>query len=55
MANGLVGQPVGVVPISSATVQVLNPLRGLLLKPDAEQVGEQVVIAPPAAHVVEWY
>ena len=34
-------------------VQLGYPLGPLLLQAGAEQVGEQVVVAPPAAHVVQ--
>jgi len=32
-------------------VQARNPAGPLLLQADAEQVGEQVMVAPPAAHL----
>jgi hypothetical protein len=34
-------------------VQCRDPAGLLLLQPDAEQVGEQVVVAPPAAHLIQ--
>jgi hypothetical protein len=34
-------------------VQLRDPLGSFLFKTDAQQVGEQVVVAPPAAHLVE--
>ena len=34
-------------------MQLGHPLRLLLLQTGAKQIGEQVVVAPPAAHLVE--
>jgi hypothetical protein len=53
MADGIVGQPVPLVPRPRGPVQLDRPVRPLLLEPCAEQGGEQVVVAPPAAHLVQ--
>jgi hypothetical protein len=53
MADGLVGQALCLVPGGHGPVQLLHPLGPLLLEADAEQVGEQVVVAPPAPHLVQ--
>jgi hypothetical protein len=54
VADGLVGQALGLMPGGRGPVQLLHPAGGLLLgEADPEQVGEQVVIPPPAPHLVQ--
>ena len=53
VADGVVGQPVLGVPGRGVAVQLRQASRLLLLQAGAEQVGEQVVIAPPAAHLIQ--
>jgi hypothetical protein len=53
VADGFVGQAVCLVPGGRGPVQVLHPVGLLLLQADAEQVGEQVMVAPPAPHLVQ--
>ena len=40
-------------PGGRGPVKRRNPARPLLLQAGAEQVGEQVVVAPPAAHLIQ--
>ena len=49
----IVGQPALLIPGRSVTVQHRNPAGLFLLQPGAQQVGEQVMVAPPAAHLIE--
>jgi len=51
--QGIVGQPMLLVPGGRGSVQRHAPAGPLLLQPGAEQVGEQVVVAPPAAHLIQ--
>jgi hypothetical protein len=53
MANGLVGQPVLLAPAGRGPVQPSYPLGLGLGEAGAEQVGEQLVVAPLAAHLVQ--
>ena len=52
VADRLVGQPLPLVPPRGVPVQAPGVL-GVLLQPGPEEVGEQVVVAPPAPDVVE--
>ena len=52
MPDGVVGQPVLLQPGGRVAVYHGDPL-GLLLEAGAEQVGEQMVVAPPAAHLIQ--
>ena len=51
--DGVFGQPVLGVPGRGVAVQLRRAPGLLLLQAGAEQVGEQVVIAPPAAHLIQ--
>ena len=53
VADGVVGQPVPGVPRRGVAVQLRRASGLLCLQAGAEQVGEQVVIAPPAAHLIQ--
>jgi hypothetical protein len=53
VVDGLVGQPLGPVPGGRGPVQLGHPLGPLLGQADTQQVGEQVVVAPPAPHLVQ--
>ena len=53
VADGVVGQPAPGVPRRGLAVQRGYAAGLLLLQAGLEQVGEQVVIAPPAAHLVQ--
>ena len=49
----VIGQLVLLVPGGRVTVQLRQPGRLFLLQAGTEQVGEQVVVAPPAAHLIQ--
>jgi len=49
----VVDQPVRLAPGGRGAVQLDHSLGLLLGEADAEQVGEQVVVAPPAAHLIQ--
>jgi len=51
--HSVVGQPVLLTPGSRVAVQSRDPPGLLLLQAGAEQVGQQVVVAPPAAHLIQ--
>ena len=51
----VIGQIVLLVPGGRGPVQCRHPGGPFLLQPGAEQVGEQVVVAPPAAHLIQWH
>ena len=51
--DGLIGQPVLLAPGRGVAVQLRRAAGLFLLQAGAEQVGEQVVIAPPAAHLIQ--
>ena len=53
MPDRIIGQLVPGVPGRGAAVQLRLPAGLLLAQAGAEQVGEQVVIAPPAAHLIQ--
>ena len=53
MPYRVVGQPVLLAPGGGVAVQARHPVGLLLLQAGAEQVGEQVVVAPPAAHLIQ--
>ena len=54
VAHCVVGQPVLLAPGRRGPVQRRDPAGLLLLlQPGAQQVGEQVVVAPPAAHLIQ--
>ena len=52
VADGVIGQPMFGVPGRRVAVQP-NGTVGLLFQPGAQQVGEQLVVAPPAAHLIQ--
>ena len=51
--DGVVGEPVPGVPGSGVAVQLRHQAGLFLLQAGAEQVGEQVVVAPPAAELIQ--
>ena len=51
--DGVIGQRVLLVPGRGVAVQLRRAAWLFLLQPGAEQVGEQVVITPPAAHLIQ--
>ena len=53
VADGVVGQPVPGVPGRGVAVHLRYASGLLFLQAGAEQVGEQVVVAPPAAHLIQ--
>jgi hypothetical protein len=53
VADGVIGQPVVLVPGRGVAVQLCQASGLLRLQAGAEQVGEQVVIAPPAAQLIQ--
>jgi hypothetical protein len=53
VADRLLGQPVGLEPGRRGPVQFRHPFGPLLVQAGAEQIGEQLVVAPPAAVLVE--
>ena len=53
VAHRVIGQPMLLAPGGRGPVQRRNPAGPLLLQAGAEQVGEQVVVAPPAAHLIQ--
>jgi hypothetical protein len=55
VAYRVVGEPVPLMPGGRVTVQRHCPPGPFLLQARAEQVGEQVVIAPPTAHLIQRY
>ena len=55
VAHRVVGEAMILTPGGRGPVKRRNPAGPLLLQPGAEQVGEQVVVAPPAAHLIQRY
>ena len=53
VADGVIGHPVLGVPGRGVAVQLRRAAGLFLLQAGAEQVGEQVVIAPPAAQLIQ--
>ena len=53
MPDGVIGQIMPIGPDGRVTVQRRNPVRLLVLQPGSQQVGEQMVVAPPATHLVQ--
>ncbi len=53
MPDRVIGQPALRVPGRRVTVQSGNPAGLFGLQAGAEQVGEQVVVTPPAAHLIQ--
>ena len=51
--DGVIGQPVLLAPGRGVAVQLRRAAGLFLLQAGAEQVGEQVVIAPPAAQLIQ--
>jgi len=49
----VVNQPVALQPGGRGAVQARQPLGPLLGEADEEQVREQMVITPPAAHLIQ--
>ena len=55
VAHRVVGEAMILTPGGRGPVKARNPAGPLLLQAGAEQVGEQVVVAPPAAHLIQRY
>jgi hypothetical protein len=55
MPHGVIGQAMLFGPGGRVTVQHPHPAGLLLLQPGAEQVSEQVMVAPPAADLIQWH
>jgi hypothetical protein len=53
VAHGVVGQAMLLLPGGGVAVQRRHPLGPLARQTGAEQVGEQLVVAPPATHLVQ--
>jgi hypothetical protein len=53
VTDGVVGQPLLLRPGGRRPVQLQHPLGLLALQPGAKQVSEQLVVAPPAPHLVQ--
>jgi hypothetical protein len=53
VVHRVVGQPVRLCPGGRGPVQPGHPLGPLALQAGAQQVGEQLVVAPPAAHRIQ--
>jgi hypothetical protein len=53
VVDGLVDQPLLLEPGGRSLVQVGHPVWTSPLQPRKQQLGEQVVVAPPAAHLVQ--
>ncbi len=53
VVHRIVGKAMLLTPGGRGPVKARNPARPLLLQAGAEQVGEQVVVAPPAAHLIQ--
>jgi hypothetical protein len=53
VAHRVVGEAMLLTPGGRGPVKARNPAGPLLLQAGAEQVGEQVVVAPPAAHLIQ--
>jgi hypothetical protein len=53
--DGLIGQPVLLVPGGRVAVQLRHLAGPFGLQVGAEQVGEQMVVAPPSAHLIQRY
>ena len=54
VVDRVIGQLAPLVPCGGAAVQRGSPIR-LLLEAGPQQVGKEVVVAPPAPHLVEWH
>ena len=53
VVHRVVGEAMLLTPAGRGPVKARNPAGPLLLQAGAEQVGEQVVVAPPAAHLIQ--
>ena len=53
MPDRIIGQVMLLVPEGSVVVQLGRPAGLFLLQAGAQQVGEQVMVTPPAAHLIE--
>jgi hypothetical protein len=53
MPHGFVGEPVGFVPGRRGAVQIGLSLAALVLQANPQQVGDQLVVAPPLAFLVQ--
>jgi hypothetical protein len=53
MANRVVDQPMVLAPAGRVGVQRPEPLGSFPRKADPQQVGEQMVVAPPATHLIQ--
>ena len=51
--DSVIGQTMLIGPGGRVMVQLPYPARLVTLQPGAQQVGEQVVVAPPAAHFIQ--
>ena len=52
VTHSVVGQRMLLVPGGGASMQLREPRRLLLLQARAQEVGKQMVVAPPAPHLV---
>ena len=53
VAHRVVGEAMILTPGGRGPVQARPPAGPLLLQPGAEQIGEQMMVAPPAAHLIQ--
>ena len=53
VAHGVIDQPMRFGPAGGVAVQLVHPLWPLALEAGAQQVGEQLVVAPPAADLIQ--
>ena len=53
VVNGVADEPVLFTPGGRSPVQHRHPVRPLLLQAGTEQIGEQVMVAPPAPHFIQ--
>jgi hypothetical protein len=53
MVDGLLDQPLVLEPGGRGPVQLRHPLGLFAVQPRPQQVGEQVMVAPPATHLIQ--
>ena len=51
----VVGEAMILTPGGRGPVQARNPAGPFLLQAGAEQIGEQMVVPPPTAHLIQWH